>query len=78
MLGTAVAVIALGILGTWHLGGVLGVARAHRLLIACGFSICGAAAVAAAEGVADAGEKETVTAIALVVVFGSVMTPVAA
>lgn len=76
VLGTVVAVVAFGILGTWYLGGLLGVARAQRLLIACGFSLCGAAAVAAAEGVADADEEETVTAIALVVVFGTVMIPV--
>lgn len=73
---TVVAVVVIGIASTWYLGGLMGVGRAQRLLIACGFSICGAAAVAAAEDVADADEEETVTAIALVVVFGTLMIPV--
>ncbi|MGO3211018.1 MAG: putative sulfate exporter family transporter, partial [Brachybacterium sp.] len=46
------------------------------ILVACGFSICGAAAVAAAAGVTDPEEKHeqrTITAIALVVLCGTLM-----
>lgn len=72
---TVVAVVVIGISSTLYLGGLLGLSWAQRLLIACGFSICGAAAVAAADSVAGAEEEETLTAIALVVVFGTLMIP---
>ena len=73
---TVVAVVVVGISSTVYLGGLLGLSRAQRLLIACGFSICGAAAVAAGNSAVDAEEEETLTAIALVVVFGTLMIPV--
>lgn len=47
---------------------------AQVLLIACGFSICGAAAVAGVEGASDA-EEDVVIAVALVVIFGTIMIP---
>ncbi len=75
MIGTVVAVVVIGIFGTLLIGRMLGVAPGQRLLIACGFSICGAAAVAAADGVVDAEEEDVVTAIALVVIFGTLMIP---
>lgn len=75
MIGTVVAVVVIGIFGTLLIGRMLGVAPGQRLLIACGFSICGAAAVAAADGVVDAEEQDVVTAIALVVIFGTLMIP---
>jgi uncharacterized integral membrane protein (TIGR00698 family) len=58
------------------LGRLLGLTWTQRLLIACGFSVCGAAAVAAVGGVVDADEEETLTAVALVVIFGTLMIPV--
>jgi len=76
MLAVVVAVVAVGILGTLALGRLLGVGRRLTLLIACGFSICGAAAVAAAAGVTDPRdehEEDTVTAVALVVLCGTAM-----
>ncbi|MEE1617208.1 YeiH family protein [Brachybacterium sp. J153] len=76
MLLVVLAVVTLGILGTVGLGRLLGVERGLTLLIACGFSICGAAAVAAAAGVTDPEdehEERTITAIALVVLCGTVM-----
>ncbi|WP_024795340.1 YeiH family protein [Tomitella biformata] len=73
VIAVVVAVVVLGIFGTMWLGARLGLSWSQRVLIACGFSICGAAAVAAADGVIDAEEEETVTAIALVVVFGTLM-----
>jgi uncharacterized integral membrane protein (TIGR00698 family) len=57
---------------TLWLGPRLGVGRRLTLLVATGFSICGAAAVAAMSPVADADEDEVATAIALVTVYGSV------
>lgn len=68
-----VVIVGAGIGGTLWAGSVMGVSRAQSLLIACGFSICGAAAVAAAEDVADADEEEVLTAVALVVLFGTLM-----
>ncbi|GEM32145.1 membrane protein [Nocardia neocaledoniensis NBRC 108232] len=73
---TLVAVLVVvvgGIGGTMVLGRALGIGWTQRLLIACGFSICGAAAVAAADGVVDADEEEVLTSIALVVVFGTLL-----
>ena len=57
------------------LGKVLGIPAAQRTLVAAGFSICGAAAVVAVEPVTDADENDTATAVALVVVFGTLMIP---
>ncbi|GAA1487460.1 YeiH family protein [Brachybacterium sacelli] len=76
MLLVVAAIVAGGILGTVALGRLLGVAPRLSLLIACGFSICGAAAVAAAAGVTDPEdehEEDTVTAVALVVLCGTAM-----
>ncbi|HEX7351865.1 YeiH family protein [Brachybacterium sp.] len=76
MLAVVTAVVAGGILGTLAIGRALGVDRDLTILVACGFSICGAAAVAAAAGVTDPEdehEERTVTAIALVVLCGTVM-----
>jgi uncharacterized integral membrane protein (TIGR00698 family) len=58
---------------TAWLGRRLGLGAEQSLLVAAGFSICGAAAVAAAEGVTDSDEEEVATAVALVVVFGTGM-----
>ncbi len=98
MIATVVAVVVGGILAGLAIGRALGVGRRQRLLIACGFSICGAAAVAALAGVLDdrsdresgsrdrgssdregadgSLEEAVVTAVALVVVFGTAMIAV--
>ncbi|UQN15321.1 YeiH family protein [Gulosibacter sp. ACHW.36C] len=76
MLLVVLAIVTGGIFGTLALGRLFGVPRQLRLLIACGFSICGAAAVAGAAGVTDPDDKhehDTVTAVALVVIFGTIM-----
>lgn len=78
MLTVIVCIVAGGILGTVLMGRLLKMHPAQTLLIACGFSICGAAAVAGVEGVTDADEEEVVTAVALVVIFGTLMIPVIA
>lgn len=76
MIAVVVAVVAGGIAGTVALGRLLGIGRDLRLLVACGFSICGAAAVAAVDGVVDPEEEDTATAIALVVLCGTLMIPI--
>ncbi|MFN3339746.1 MAG: YeiH family protein [Dietzia sp.] len=68
-----VVIVGLGIAGTVAMGAALGLGWTQRLLIACGFSICGAAAVAAVDSVTEADEEEVLTAVTLVVVFGTAM-----
>ncbi|MFC0673389.1 YeiH family protein [Brachybacterium hainanense] len=79
-----VAVVGLGIGGGLLLGRLLRLPRDLTILISCGFSICGAAAVAAVSGALGGREDEeaterletrTATAVALVVVFGTLMIP---
>lgn len=71
-----IAIVVLGIVGTMAAGKAMNIGWTQRILIACGFSICGAAAVAAADGVVEADEEEVLTGIALVVLFGTIMIPV--
>ena len=75
MLLVIVCIVAGGIFGTLLLGKLLKVRAAQTLLIACGFSICGAAAVAGVEGATESEEEDVVTAVALVVIFGTLMIP---
>ena len=60
---------------TLAIGRVLGVDRDLRILIAGGFSICGAAAVAGVQGAVRATEEKVAAAVALVVLFGTLMIP---
>jgi uncharacterized integral membrane protein (TIGR00698 family) len=57
--------------GTQWLGRRLGLSRDLSLLVATGYSICGASAIAAVEGATDADEEEVAAAIGLVTLFGS-------
>lgn len=75
MIIVVIAIVGGGILSTLLIGRWLGISPMQRLLIACGFSICGAAAVAAVDGVVEADEEEVVTGVALVVIFGTLMIP---
>ena len=78
MLLVVACIVTGGLLGTVLLGRLLRVPPNLSLLIACGFSICGAAAVAGAAGVTDPddeAEEDTITAVALVVIFGTLMIP---
>lgn len=65
-------VVGVGIVGTLALGRLLGVPAETGLLVACGFSICGAAAVAGVEGVRESRDEDVATVVSLVVVWGSV------
>ncbi|MEO7587236.1 MAG: YeiH family protein [Arachnia sp.] len=76
MVAVAAVVVAVGIIGTVLIGRAMGIPPQQRLLIACGFSICGAAAVAACDGVLEAEDEDVATGIALVVLFGTIMIPV--
>lgn len=71
MLVVIAGVVVLGIAGTLALARPLGVPPERALLVACGFSICGAAAVAAVEGVRRSRDEDVATVVSLVVVFGS-------
>ena len=76
MLLVVVCIVTGGLFGTLLLGRLLRVPPNLSLLVACGFSICGAAAVAGAAGVTDPddrAEEDTITAVALVVIFGTSM-----
>jgi len=57
--------------GTQALGRLLGVSPSQSLLVATGFSICGASAIKAMEENADANDDEVSIAIALVTLCGS-------
>lgn len=65
-------VVTCTFLGTMWLGPRIGVSRQLSLLIATGFSICGASAIAAMDGVVEADEEDVTYAIALVTLCGSI------
>ncbi|MCW2781550.1 MAG: putative sulfate exporter family transporter [Marmoricola sp.] len=74
--GRVLAVILLTVLSTlaiglW-LGSRMGVPTSRRLVIAVGCAICGASAIAAVEGAADADEDDVAVAVAVVTIFGSI------
>lgn len=70
-LGVVVLTVAVTFTGTLLLGRLLRVPPARALLVATGFSICGASAVAAMEEVAGGDEDDTAVAVALVTLCGS-------
>ena len=75
MLVVVVCIVAGGLLGTVLLGRLLRVPSGLSLLIACGFSICGVAGAAGVTDPDDEAEEDTITAVALVVIFGTLMIP---
>ncbi|MGO1051679.1 YeiH family protein [Crossiella sp. CA198] len=72
MLVVVLATVAGTFLGTRLLGRWLGLPAGLSTLVATGFSICGAAAVAAMEGMVPRRDRDVATAVALVTLFGSV------
>ena len=64
-------VVAITFTGTRWLGHRLGLSPSLSLLVATGYSICGASAIAAAEPFADATDEEVAYSIALVTLCGS-------
>lgn len=74
VLAGVVTVVGVGIGATVWLGRRWNLDPTLTLLVACGFSICGAAAIAGVDGVLTRRRaQQTATAIALVVIFGSSM-----
>ncbi|WAL40080.1 putative sulfate exporter family transporter [Brevibacterium sp. BRM-1] len=71
-----VVVVGVGLSGAALMGRWLGVGPELSLLIGCGFSICGAAAVAGAQATLRAKKEDTAAAVALVVLFGTLMIAV--
>ncbi|WP_432524975.1 YeiH family protein [Kineococcus sp. SYSU DK006] len=63
--------VAITFAGTQLLGRLLGLSPARSLLVATGFSICGASAIAAVRPATDADEQDTATSIALVTLCGT-------
>lgn len=75
VLALIVCAVLFTFLATLGIGRLLGVDSELTLLIASGFSICGAAAVAGMQGTLRAAEEKVAAAIALVVLFGTLMIP---
>lgn len=70
-LGVVVITVAITFFGTQWIGRRIGLSRDLSLLVATGYSICGASAIAAVEGATEAEEEEVAAAIGLVTLFGS-------
>ena len=70
-IATTVAIVLLTFVGTLWLGRWFGLPGHQPLLIATGFSICGASAIGAMSRVVKAKDEETATPIALVTLCGT-------
>lgn len=70
-LAAVVLVVLATFTGTQWLGRRLGLSSGLSLLVATGYSICGASAIAAAEPFADATDEEVTYSIGLVTICGS-------
>lgn len=66
-----IATVTATFFGTQALGRRLGLSRDLSLLVATGYSICGASAIAAVEGATDAEEEEVAASIGLVTLCGT-------
>lgn len=66
-----VIVVTLTFFGTQWLGKKMGLSHGLSLLVATGFSICGASAIAAMRPVSDADDDDMAYAIALVTICGT-------
>ncbi|MEU5105568.1 MULTISPECIES: putative sulfate exporter family transporter [unclassified Streptomyces] len=65
------AVVAATFFGTWWLGRRIGLRGDQPLLIATGYSICGASAIGAVSEVSDSDERDVATSVALVTLCGT-------
>jgi uncharacterized integral membrane protein (TIGR00698 family) len=70
-IATTVAIVLVTFAGTLWLGRAFGLPGHQPLLIATGFSICGASAIGAMSGVVKAKDEETATPVALVTLCGT-------
>ena len=71
VLVAVVVVVALTFFGTRWLARMMGLPSGLGLLLATGYSICGASAIAAMEPFSDASEEEVAYSIALVTLCGT-------
>ncbi|AJT40898.1 YeiH family protein [Psychromicrobium lacuslunae] len=69
--GLVIGVVLLSFLGTWALGKAFRLPGDAPLLIASGFSICGASAIGAMSSVRGTAQKDTVLPVALVTLCGT-------
>ncbi|MGW2230409.1 YeiH family protein [Streptomyces formicae] len=65
------SVVAATFFGTWWLGRRMGLRGDQPLLIATGYSICGASAIGAVSEVSESDERDTATSVALVTLCGT-------
>jgi len=71
VLGMIVAIVVISFFFTWGLGRLMRLPGQQPVLIAAGFSICGASAIGAMAGVTRARDSDTATPIALVTLCGT-------
>ncbi|NEA28241.1 YeiH family protein [Actinomadura bangladeshensis] len=71
MLAVVAATVVLAFAGTLGLARLTGVPRGLGLMVATGFSICGASAIVAMDSVARARKEDVATAVTLVTIYGS-------
>ncbi|QYH36869.1 YeiH family protein [Salinibacterium sp. M195] len=71
VLGMIVLIVVITFFFTWGLGRMLRLPGQQPLMIAAGFSICGASAVGAMAGMTRAKESDTATPVALVTLCGT-------
>jgi uncharacterized integral membrane protein (TIGR00698 family) len=72
VLAVVVATVVITFTATRWIGRCIGVSPTQSLLVATGFAVCGASAVAGMQAAVDADEDEVASAIAGVTVFGGV------
>lgn len=70
-IATTITIVLITFVGTFWLGRWFRLPGHQPLLIAAGFSICGASAIGAMSGVVKAKDKETATSVALVTLCGT-------
>ncbi|NKZ02986.1 YeiH family protein [Actinomadura latina] len=70
MLAVVVVTVVVAFGGTLLLGRLIGVPRGLGLMVATGFSICGASAIVAMDGVARSRKEDVATAVTLVTIYG--------
>ena len=70
-IATTITIVFITFVGTLWLGRWFRLPGHQPLLIAAGFSICGASAIGAMSGVVKANDKETATSVALVTLCGT-------
>lgn len=74
-IATLLITVAVTFIATVAIGRALRVSRVTRMLVATGFSICGASAVAAMSSIVDPegeAEEDTAQAVALVTIYGTI------